>query len=32
MEIKQIVDDYVEPDLSLYIVNTETETIKIPFT
>ena len=32
MEIKQIVDDYVEPDLSLYIVNTETETVKFPFT
>ena len=31
-EIKQIVDDYVEPDLSLYIVNTETETVKFPFT
>ena len=32
MEIKQIVDDYVEPDLSLYIANTETETVKFPFT
>ena len=31
-EIQKIAEDYKDPDLALYILNSETETVKIPFT
>ena len=31
-KIQKIAEDYEDPDLALYILNSETETVKIPFT